>query len=122
MRCLILISLLVSALAFAQSGPDAGTQVSAADEPCIPVSETSQAPSDESGPSEEDGVDDSAQNTEPCEEPLETPATPVETVVESGVESGPQDSVEENFDGEDVEFEPDEQISEDYPVPLPSDI
>ena len=122
MRCLILISLLVSAPVFAQSEPDAGTQASAADEACIPASETSQAPSDESGPSQEDGVEDSVPNTDACEEPLERPETPVETVVESGVESGPQDSVEENFNDQDVEFEPDEQISEDYPVPLPSDI
>ena len=125
MRCLTFILLMISALAFAQSAPveepDSSEQVPVADEACIPDSETSQAPGDESGPSEDGGTDASAQDTEACEEQPETPATPVEPVTESG----PQDIVEDNFYDEESagqEFEPEEEISEDYPVPLPADI
>lgn len=85
-------------LAFAQAPPD-GEQA----EPCDPATEAcgEQAPVPEAG-----------------ETPLaEPPSETVETGLEAVVEEDP--AIEASAD---EEFTPGDEISEDYPIPLPSDI
>ena len=61
------------------------------------------------------GTDDSETPVQADDEP--TPATPAADGPEGGVAEGVEDSEEI-----DESFTPDEEISEDYPVPLPADI
>jgi hypothetical protein len=78
------------------AGADAEEQV----QPCVAASDAPQAPAGESGPLEGQPIID-GQASVPCEE----------------LEPDPE------FEATaDEEFDPDDEISEDYPVPLPSDI
>lgn len=115
------------------AGPDAEEQV----EPCVAATDAPQAAAGESGPLEDQPKID-GQASVPCEE-LETEAaldqeqdpgaTPGEeqlaAAVSVEIEADPESVVEPDPDFEasaDEEFNPDDEISEDYPVPLPSDI
>jgi hypothetical protein len=114
-------------------GADAEGQV----QPCVAATDAPQAPAGESGPLEGQTINDE-QASVPCEE-LETEstlaqeqnpgATPGEERLATDgpgeIDAGPESVVEPDPDFEasaDEEFNPDDEISEDYPVPLPSDI
>ena len=113
MRHLLLGALLGGwALAQAQAPPGQATP-NASDPgsdalPCVPA--------DAVGETEADAETDGAVAA-PCEEPEEAAAE------DAG--GGPQAAVEEDMAIEasaDEVFRPDDEISEDYPIPLPSDI
>jgi hypothetical protein len=100
------------------AGADAEEQI----QPCVAASDAPQAPAGESGPLEGQPKNDGPASV-PCEE-LETE----EQLAADGpgeIDAGPESVVEPDPDFEataDEEFDPDDEISEDYPVPLPSDI
>jgi hypothetical protein len=114
--------------AFAQESPresaDANTPDVDENRTCIPAAEAEQASSGESGPSEEGELDDGAPTLPICGE-SEVADTSEEPAAEEVEESATDGDSEEDFaeiDDGGQEFEPGEEISEDYPVPLPSDI
>lgn len=104
---------------------DPAAQADPGERECIPAAEAEQSSGEESGPTgEQDGDADAALPT--CEElaagEAETddvpPPAPAEPDDETG--DGPGDDVDDEDFGR--EFEPTDEISEDYPIPLPSDI
>lgn len=113
-RLVLLTCLLGSLPAFAQSPPDEEAppdQATASADRCEPAG---------SGASEADGVqrDGPDRESEPCPaEADELAEIEVEADMRSIVEEDP--SVKASAD---EVFQPGEEISEDYPVPLPSDI
>jgi hypothetical protein len=111
-RVLLILSLLVSAAAFAQTPPaDAsGAEADMADpaRPCVS--------GEESGPLEDGELPDGAAR-EPCQEPETDTAPAAGEELADVVEEDP--FIEASAD---EVFEPGDEISEDYPVPLPSDI
>jgi hypothetical protein len=126
---LMLLGIWVAAIAQAPPGEEQAMVAEAAgqDLPCGPGTETPQAHGGETGPLEdEQGEPESG--FAPCEEqsPDATPGEEQLTAEETGgidvdpEASGEEDSVVE-ASAED-EFKPGDEISEDYPVPLPSDI
>jgi hypothetical protein len=95
--------------------------------PCVPATDAPQAPAANSGPLE--GQPEGAEPVAvPCEQQA-AEAEPGEEQLSTGaageIVAGPEATVEEDPDveasAEDV-FEPGDEISEDYPVPLPADI
>lgn len=116
----MLLLLGIWAMAIAQAPPDqepapaadAGGQAL----PCVPATDAPQASAGKSGPLEGQ-TEGAGPAAVPCEEQAaEAPGEP---------DAGQEASVEEDPDVEasveDV-FEPGDEISEDYPVPLPADI
>lgn len=95
---------------------------------CIPAEEAEQSAGEESGPSEEGTVKEEETALPVCDEVLSEGATPGDTGVEE--ESTPEDPESEEEEGisddfdpsQEFEVDPEDEISEDYPVPLPSDI
>jgi len=121
----------ICAMAIAQVPPDEAPSAQAGaigqDVPCVPAAGATQAISGESGqlkiPPEEDG-----DAFEPCEEKVSDAALGEETVLEevpgdsaAGIEADAEQTTGAEISGEGV-FKPVDEISEDYPVPLPSDI
>ena len=114
MRHLLLPALLGSwALAVAQVPPGAdspaGTDAGGAARPCVPAGESA-------GTADDAAAD--GQEPEPCEEPDGVAGS-------DPVAAGPEAVVEEDLAVEasaDEVFTPGDEISEDYPIPLPSDI
>ena len=96
--------------------PAAGADAGGPAENCLPVEDSPQATAGDSGPLKAPEVDGSVEG--PCEETAssEAPDQPIE---------GPAASVEEDpaieASAQEV-FKPGDEIPEDYPVPLPSDI
>jgi hypothetical protein len=95
--------------------------------PCVPATAAPQAPADKSGPLEDQPAG-AAPAAVPCEEPAagaEPGEEPVSASAPGEPATGPEAGVGEDPDveasAEDV-FEPGDEISEDYPVPLPADI
>jgi len=128
LMCLLLVSWSVAIAQAppaeqAVAGAEAGNQVL----PCVSATDAPQAPADASGPLENQQKD-VGQAPVPCEEPAPeaTPDAEQLSAAESGeIGTGPEVIGEDDFDVEataDGEFTPGDEISEDYPVPLPSDI
>ena len=108
-RLLLILSLLVSAAAFAQTPPaDASGAEADPARPCVS--------GEESGPLEDGKLPDGAAR-EPCQEPETDTAPAAGEELADVVEEDP--FIEASAD---EVFEPGDEISEDYPVPLPSDI
>jgi hypothetical protein len=109
---LLVLSLLSSAAVFAQTPADdaSGTEADPAGpaRPCVS--------GEESGPLESGELPEGTAQA-PCEEPETAAAPPVEEDLADVVEEDP--FIEASAD---EVFEPGDEISEDYPVPLPSDI
>ena len=105
------------------AGADAGEQVP----PCVSATDALQAPAGASGPLENQPKD-AGQASVPCEE--QDPETPPGEAQRSAEAPGeivvdPEAIEELDSDAEasaEGEFKPGDEISEDYPVPLPSDI
>jgi hypothetical protein len=118
---LTLLLLGIWAVANAQAPPDkepapaadAGGQAL----PCVPATDAPQAPAGKSGPLERQ-TERTGPAAVPCEEQLSTGAAG-ETV--AGPEASVEDDPDADASAEDV-FTPGDEISEDYPVPLPADI
>jgi len=94
--------------------------------PCVPATDTPQAPAGKSGPLEVP-PESAAPTAVPCEEEAE--AVPGEEPLSAGAAgetvTDPEADVEEDAGVEaspDEVFIPGDEISEDYPVPLPADI
>jgi hypothetical protein len=132
MKRLVMTLLLVSgsaAIAQAPPGeePVAGAEVGDQVLPCVSATDAPQAPADASGPLENQQKD-AGQTSVPCEEqdPEAMPDAEQQSAAASGgTGAGPEAIGEDDFDVEasaDGEFKPGDEISEDYPVPLPSDI
>jgi hypothetical protein len=124
-------------------GTDAGEQVL----PCVSATDAPQAPAGESGPLESQPKD-AGEASVPCEDqgpeampgeeqdPEATPGEEQDPEATPGEEqdsaeapgeilAGPETIEEDDSDVEasaEGEFKPGDEISEDYPVPLPSDI
>ena len=99
------------AMAQAPPGDDSPAAAIAGGEvqPCVPAADAAAA-TGEPG--------DAAQEAAPCEEPDGAPEP-------GDADSGPQAAVEEDLAVQasaDEVFTPGDEISEDYPIPLPSDI
>ncbi|HKJ17481.1 MAG TPA: hypothetical protein VJ984_09050 [Xanthomonadales bacterium] len=88
---------------------------------CIPASELEQSSEGESGPDDE-GSSENPANLPVCDENQVDEAGAEEPA--DVPESATDDESIEDIDDEEFgrEFEPTDEISEDYPVPLPSDI
>ena len=126
--CLWAVTTVALAQTPAMEPPGAGDEPAGQSQPCVNVGSGTQADQAQSGPvNSGTGAERSA--AEPCPEPLDT-ATPEqgtqdEAAAVEALAEGPQASVEEDADiraSADEVFEPDDEIPEDYPVPLPSDI
>ena len=128
------------AVAIAQA-PPGEERVARTDEgellpPCVSATDTPQASAGESGPLESQPKD-AGQASVPCEEldpeaapgeKLDPEATPGEEQdpeapgeIVAGLETTGEDDSDMEASAE-GEFKPGDEISEDYPVPLPSDI
>lgn len=105
------------------AGADAGEQVP----PCVSATDAQQASAGESGLLESQPKD-AGQASVPCEEqdPEATPGEEQRSAEAPGeIVADPKTNEEDDSDTEasaDGEFKPGDEISEDYPVPLPSDI
>ncbi len=124
MKRIVVCMLLVGwAVAIAQAPPDekqaAGADAGEQDPPCVPIAKT-----DSPDGEQEEAVADSV----PCEErdPEATPDEEQPSAETPGeIAAGPEPGGEHESDVEasaEEEFNPGDEISEDYPVPLPSDI
>jgi hypothetical protein len=125
MLTLLLPGIWAVAIAQAQPAgePAAGAEAGGQALPCVPAADTPQAPAGETGAPE--GQLEGAKTTpEPCEE-QSAGAEPAEDPPSGETVAGPDATVEEDPGVEasaDEEFMPGDEISEDYPVPLPADI
>ena len=115
------------------AGAEAGEQIP----PCVSATDAPQSPAGESGQLESQPKD-AGNAAVPCEEqdPEATLGAKQDFGIMPGeeklaaegpgeIDAGPESVVEEDPDFEataEGEFNPDDEISEDYPVPLPSDI
>jgi hypothetical protein len=105
------------------AGADAGEQVP----PCVSATDTPQATAAASGPLESQSKV-AGQASVPCEEqdPEATPGEEQRSAETPGEIVADPETIEElDSDAEtsaEEEFKPGDEISEDYPVPLPSDI
>lgn len=108
--------------------PGAGDDSTGQALPCVDVGKRTQADGAEPGPNDS-GTGTEQSTAGPCPEPADT-AMPERGSQDVGAAAealtgGPQASVEEDADiraSADEVFEPEDEIPEDYPVPLPSDI
>ena len=105
------------------AGADAGEQVP----PCVSATDAPQVSAGASGPLESNPKD-AGQASVPCEEqdPEATPGEEQRSAEAPGeIVADPETIEEDDSDVEasaEGEFKPGDEISEDYPVPLPSDI
>ena len=117
-------------VAFPQTPPEAdqatGTEAGEQALPCIPAGDTLQAPAGESGQLEgQQVVGDAAV---PCEEPVTEADSGEEQVPGKELRGSTADAGPDTGESPDVDasadeiFTPVDEISEDYPVPLPADI
>ena len=130
-RTLTLLLLGIWAVAIAQTPPGgeqaAGTEAGGQDPPCVPATDALQAPAGASGPLDSQPKD-AGQPFVPCEEKVSEAASGEEQALgaapgESATGGGAnmEEASDVDVSAEEV-FEPVDEISEDYPVPLPSDI
>lgn len=129
-RWLLAMGLALAMTAFAQTGdaPEGGAAAAAEPvDPCaVPPTEVApDAPVDPDQPPPEPGAEQDplgrvGADGLPCP-PLEAP---VDAALEPQADGNPDENPqpEPPVAGKAEDFEPDEEISEDYPVPLPSDI
>lgn len=68
------------------------------------------------------GTDEPADGDEAAGEDADAAAEEQQATADTALEAPAEQAEDEAADEVDMEFEPDEEISEDYPVPLPSDI
>jgi hypothetical protein len=129
-KTLTLLLLGIWAVASAQAPPgEEQTPAAAVDGqalPCVPATDTPPAPAGKSDP-----LEGQPQGTGPTAAPCEEQAAEAEPAAEPAAEApdetvaGPEATVEEDpgveASADDV-FTPGDEISEDYPVPLPADI
>ena len=123
-RSILIIVMMTWFFAFielrAQEGEDAPDATTDETRECIPAEEAEQSSGDESGPSEE-GDDENAEPDLPiCED--EAADDPIEEPAEAEPEPEEEEIGEDVNPEEDFEVNPEDEISEDFPVPLPSDI
>jgi len=126
---LLLLGIWAAAIAQAPPGEEPAAQAEAGEKevPCVPTTDTPQAITGESGPLDSQ-QEDAGQALEPCKE--EGPKTasgeePHSAEAPGEIVAGPEVIAEEDSGAEaSVEevFQPGDEISKDYPVPLPSDI
>ena len=102
---------------FAQDGAEAAAD-SIAERKCIPADEAEQSTGADSGPSEEGDSEEDGMALPVCEEA--DPAAPVPDEDTSGEETANAEQMDID-PGQEFEVDPEDEISEDYPVPLPSD-
>ncbi len=117
---LLLVVASWSAQALAQDDPATGSEEASAERDCIPASEAEQSSDAESGPDVDGGLpicpeQDSPESSDEQGDSAREAPDPEEQPGE-----GPGDDIDDEEFGR--EFEPTDEISEDYPVPLPSDI
>jgi hypothetical protein len=121
----------ICAMAIGQAPPDGEQAAEAAavgqNVPCVPAAEVPKASEGQSGPLKKVSEDAPAA-PEPCEEEVPDATLGAETTLEdvpgdsaSGIEADKQQTTGAEVAGDEV-FKPVDEISEDYPVPLPSDI
>jgi hypothetical protein len=119
------------AIVYAQDPPGADQVavdgVNLQERPCVPAGNSTQARDADSGPLENQ-AEGAAGGFEPCEEEFAEPSSgedhvsgeaPDETA--AGSDANPKEVLDAEASADDV-FQPGDEISEDYPVPLPSDI
>ena len=118
-----LVSLAVSVMllaghAYAQDDEESASAIEAEERTCIPADEVEQSSGAESGLSQE-GEDSTELPL--CEEPEAEEVAPETEPQAAGSEEELQmgDDIDPS---QEFEVDPEDEISEDYPVPLPSDI
>ena len=131
MKRIVMCLLLGSwAVAIAQAPPGeervAGTDEGEQLPPCVSATDTPQASAGASGPLESQPKD-AGQASVPCEEldPEAVPGEEQDPEAPGEIVAGLETTGEDDSDAEaspEEEFKPGDEISEDYPVPLPSDI
>jgi len=130
-KTLTLLLLGTWAVAIAQAPPGgeqaAGAEAGGQDPPCVPSGDALQAPDGESGPLDS-RLKDTGQASVPCEEMVPKIAAGEEQTFGEAPDGSAADAGANLEEAPDVEisadevFRPTDEISVDYPVPLPSDI
>jgi hypothetical protein len=130
-RTLTLLLPGIWAVAFAQTPPGgeqaAGIEAGGQGPPCVPVTDTLHEPAGSSGPLEGQPKD-AGQAAVPCVEEAPEAASGEDLALEEGPGESAADAEENVEETPNVEvsadevFRPEDEISEDYPVPLPSDM